>query len=117
MKKKDLIVIIILVLLIGGGYFVFQLLQGEKEVVEVYYKNQVVETIDIKIDKVYTLKGSYGNFSLEVKDGKYHAINVECPNHDCEKVGWVNQGSSKQIVCVPNEIYVIQTGVEDNIQK
>ena len=108
MKKKDLIVIIILVLLIGGGYFVFQLLQGEK---------QVVETIDIKIDKVYTLKGSYGNFSLEVKDGKYHAINVECPNHDCEKVGWVNQGSSKQIVCVPNEIYVIQTGVEDNIQK
>ena len=76
MKKKDLIVIIILVLLIGGGYFVFQLLQGEKEVVEVYYKNQVVETI-----------------------------------------GCVKQGSSKQLVCVPNEIYVIQTGAEDNIQK
>ena len=70
MKKKDLIVIIILVLLIGGGYFVFQLLQGEKEVVEVYYKNQVVETIDIKIDKIYTLKGSYGNFSLEI--GRAH---------------------------------------------
>lgn len=116
MKKKDLIVIMVLVFVIGIGYLIFQLTQGEKEIIEIYYQNELVEKIDINIDKTYTLKGSYGSFSLEVKDGKYHATNVECPNHDCEKVGWVSQGSSKQIVCVPNEIYVIQSGTEDHIQ-
>ncbi len=117
MKKKDFIVIAVLLILIGGGYFIFQLLQGEKDIVEIYYQNKVVETIDIHVNKTYTLQGSYGSFSLEVKDGKYRATHVECPNHDCEKVGWVEAGSTRQIVCVPNEIYVIQSGVEDNIQK
>jgi hypothetical protein len=51
----------------------------------------------------------------EVLDGKYHAVNVECPNHDCEKVGWVTIGSSKQIVCVPNEIYIMQSDVIDTV--
>lgn len=116
MKKKDYIVIIVLVIVIGLGYFVYQMTQGEKEVIEVYYQNKVIKTVDINVNKTYTFQGSYGSFSLEVKDGKYHATNVECPNHDCEKVGWVSKGSAKQIVCVPNEIYVIQSGVEDNIQ-
>lgn len=116
MKKKDIIVIVVLCVILAIGYLFFQMTQGEKEVIEIYYQNKVVETVDINIDKTYTLQGSYGSFSLEVKDGKYHATHVECPNHDCEKVGWVSKGSSKQIVCVPNEIYVIQSGVEDNIQ-
>ena len=81
----------------------------EKDTVEVYFKNEMIETIDLAKDKTYTYKGSYGTFNLEVLDGKYHAINVECPNHDCEKVGWVELGQTKEIVCVPNEIYVIQT--------
>ena len=51
-----------------------------------------------------------------MKDGQYHAVNVDCPNHDCEKVGWVKKGSSKQIVCVPNDIYVIQSEAVDQIQ-
>ena len=116
MKKKDLIVIIVLLVISGIGYFVFQLSQGEKEVAEIYYKNEVVKVIDINVDQTYTIEGSYGSFSIEVKDGKYHAVNVDCPNHDCEKVGWVSIGSSKQIVCVPNEIYVIQTDAVDQIQ-
>lgn len=116
MKKKDMIVIIGLLVILGIGYFVFEMMQGEKDAVEVYYQNKLVETIDISVDKTYTFKGSYGSFSLEVKDKKYHAVNVECPNHDCEKVGWVNKGSSRSIVCVPNEIYVIQAGTEEQFE-
>lgn len=113
MKKKDIIVIIFLAVVIGVGYFVYQLFQGEKNSVEVYYKNELIEQIDISVDKTYTFKGSYGEFHLEVKDHQYHAVNVVCPNHDCEKMGWVKEGSSKSIICIPNEIYVIQAETQE----
>lgn len=109
MKKKDFIVIGILLCVIGVGYFVFQMMQGDIDSVDIYYKSHIVQTVDINKNDVYTFEGDYGKFSLEVKDGKYRAINVECPNHDCEKVGWVKKGSTKQIVCVPNDIYVLQS--------
>ena len=47
-----------------------------------------------------------------MQDHQYRAVNVDCPNHDCEKVGWVKEGSSKSIICVPNQIYVVQANVE-----
>ncbi len=116
MKKKDLIVITIVLVICAVGYFVMGMLQGDVNSAEIYYKNEVVKTVDLNVNETYTLQGSYGSFSLEVKDGKYHAVNVECPNHDCEKVGWVALGSSKQIVCVPNEIYIIQSDAIDTVE-
>lgn len=114
MKKKDWIVIIGLCIFIAVGYFIFQMTQGQKDTVEVYYQKELIETIDISVDKTYTFKGSYGEFHLEVEDHQYHAVNVDCPNHDCEKVGWVKEGSAKTITCLPNEIYVIQSGTEES---
>ncbi len=116
MKKKDIIVIAALLVICAVGYFVMNMMQGEVNSAEIYFKNEVVETIDLSKNEIYTLEGSYGSFSLEVLDGKYRATNVECPNHDCEKVGWVTIGSSKQIVCVPNEIYVMQVNVIDTVE-
>lgn len=113
MKKKDIIFIIGLCVVIGVIYFVYQMTQKEKGgTIQVYYHNEVIETIDISKDEIYTFNGDYGVFHLEVKDHQYHAIDVECPNHDCEKVGWVKEGSTKSIICVPNDIYVVQSDLE-----
>ncbi len=117
MKKKDLIVIILLCVILGAGYFVFLMSQGErKDSIEVYYKKDLIQKIDISKDQTYSFQGDYGVFYLEVKDRQYHAVDVECPNHDCEKVGWVKEGSSKTITCLPNQIYVIQTGSEESLK-
>jgi len=112
-KKKDIIVIVVLCVIIGIGYVIFQMLQGEKDLIAVHYQDQVIQTIDISVNETYEFDGSYGKFYLEVKDGKYHATHVDCPNHDCEKVGWVEKGSTTPITCVPNEIYVVQIGMEE----
>lgn len=109
MKKKDVIVIGILLLVIGVGYLIFQHMQGEMKTIDIYYNKDVIKQVSIDKDTVYEFEGDYGKFCLEVKDKKYRAIHVECPNHDCEKVGWVEKGSTKQIVCVPNNIYIIQS--------
>ena len=115
MKKKDIIFVIGLCIVIGIMYLVYELTQKEKNgEIEVYYHNEVIETIDISKDQTYTFEGDYGVFHLEVKDHQYRAINVECPNHDCEKVGWVKEGSSRSIICAPNDIYVIQPDLESS---
>lgn len=116
MKKKDIVIIVVLLLISGIGYLVYNYLAPKGDMIEVYYHNKVIDVVSVDVNKTYTYEGDYGSFSLEVKDGQYHATNVECPNHDCEKVGWVKKGSSTQIVCLPNEIYVIQAGVEDSLE-
>ena len=115
MKKKDIIFIIGLCIVIGIMYLVYEFTQKEKNgEIEVYYHNEVIETIDISKDQTYTFEGDYGVFHLEVKNHQYRAINVECPNHDCEKVGWVKEGSSRSVICAPNDIYVIQPDLESS---
>lgn len=113
MKKKDFIVIAILLLISGIGVFIYQMMYGENDTVLIYHDKDVVEELDLNKDQIYTMEGDYGSFTLEIKDGQYRAIHVDCPNHDCEKVGWVKKGSVKQIVCRPNKIYIKQTGVEE----
>ena len=108
MKKKDWIVIIVLLFVFGFALLFYHMMSGDKEEAVVYYHNEVIDRIDLSYDHVYTYQGDYGSFSLEVKNERYHAIHVDCPNHDCEKVGWVKKGSSRQIICLPNQIYVIQ---------
>ena len=115
MKKKDLIFIGVLCLVIVIGYCVMTLLQGEKSFVQVYHNKTLVQEISLDDNGIYEFKGDYGQFCLEIEDHEYRATQVQCPNHDCEKVGWVKQGSPKSIVCVPNNIYVIQSGVSEAV--
>ena len=89
MKKKDIIFIIGLCIVIGAIYFIYQLTQDRKGgIIEIHYHDEIIETIDISKNQTYTFEGDYGEFHLEVQDHQYRAVNVDCPNHDCEKVGW-----------------------------
>lgn len=112
MKKKDYIIIGILLVLCVIGYFIYSsMMGGEKQYAVVYHNNKEIDRIDINIDHIYTYEGDYGSFSIEVKNQQYHAVNVECPNHDCEKVGWVKKDSPVSIICVPNMITVQQENI------
>ena len=114
MSKKDIYTIVIVGIIAFALYFFFgRNINVNSEIAEVYYKDQVIDEIDLNKNDIYEYSGSYGKFSIEVENGKYHAINVDCPNHDCEKVGWVSKGSSTQIVCLPNEIFVVQPNTID----
>ncbi|MCD7892508.1 MAG: NusG domain II-containing protein [Erysipelotrichaceae bacterium] len=116
MKKRDMMIIIILCLIIGIGYLIYINMQTDTNTIEVYYQNELIDTLDISVDASYTYTGTYGTFTLEVEDRQYHATNVDCPNHDCEKMGWIKEGSTKSIICLPNEIYVIQSNAEEQIE-
>ena len=43
---------------------------------------------------------------LEVKDRKFRVIDVECPNHICEGMGWIGEDDIIPISCLPNQILI-----------
>ena len=43
---------------------------------------------------------------IEVKDGKWHVSEVECPNLICEAMGWVDVTEIIPITCLPNNIII-----------
>ncbi|MFQ9924388.1 MAG: NusG domain II-containing protein [Beduini sp.] len=112
MTKKDLkfivaLLLISVVLFIGYQWFI----HGRADQIEkafVYHNNELVMEFKIDEDATYELTGDYGKMHIEVKDGKYRVYEVECPNHDCERVGWVAKGSTTTILCVPNDVFIRQ---------
>lgn len=109
MKKKDIIICFIIFIVIGIGYIIYSMNHTSDHYTYVYYHNKQIDKIDLNINDTYTYQGDNGSFTLEVKDHQYHAINVDCPNHNCEEVGWVSMGESTAIICLPNQIYVQQS--------
>ena len=77
---------------------------NEKEVV-VSYKDQEILRKDLKINDVYTVKGTLGDVQVEVKDKRVRVEKENSPYHLCSIQGWV-EDANRPIVCLPNNIVV-----------
>ncbi len=116
MKKEELKTIIIIAIILGivsFGVYAFRYIQiknREAGITYVYVQrgNEVVAKYDIDVDGYYDIQGDYGTFHLQIEGGRYRAINVDCPNKNCEGFGWIEKGSLVTISCLPNGIYVYQ---------
>ncbi len=113
MKKMEvaIVAIILVVAFLGLAYFYIE--NSDKTMVEVRYidsdtgEEEVVLTFDIDEDAYYELEVVNGTFHIEVKDGKYRAIDVDCPNQNCVNVGWVpSLGVYSPIICIPNGLTI-----------
>ena len=108
MNKKDLKLIvgclIVSVIFYVGYLFVNSQFSGDIGIVE--YKDEVLFEFDINKNDIYDFEGAYGQMHLEVQDKKFRVINVECPNHNCEQMGWHDTESISPIVCMPNEVII-----------
>lgn len=116
MTKKDIkfiigLCVVSVVLLIG--FIIFTSMRAKNiEYANVYYNNEIILRFDINEDDEYSINGDYGEMTIEVKDQKYRVKDVECPNHDCENIGWVKKGSTTVILCVPNNVFINQEVIE-----
>lgn len=111
-KNKEYLIIASILLLLLTSYFIVNKLAsskvGDGQIVEVREKDEVIMTFDIFEDANYVIDVKLGHMHIEVKDGKYRVHDVDCPDKICEKVGWVEQGSATLIVCLPNNIVLVQ---------
>ena len=106
MNPSDRKVILFFLLL----FFIFLLLfslkkePSNKEAL-VYFKNELVLTIDLSQNDFYKTKGTQGDILLEVKDFQIRVVEENSPKHLCSKQGFIDK-SYETIVCLPNEIVI-----------
>ncbi len=113
MSKKDMKfigIVLAVAAIIGVIVLVVKLTSGPKELGTVQRGNEVILTFDINKDDIYEFEGDYGTMHLEVKDRQFRVVDVDCPNHLCEQMGWANADSLIPIVCMPNGIMISAVG-------
>lgn len=108
MNKKDMKLIIGCLVVVGICLGIMAFFKGQSNTKEgvVKYNNEIILTFDVSKNDTYEFEGAYGKMHLEVKDEKFRVYDVECPNHNCEQMGWIGKDDLLPIVCLPNEIQI-----------
>lgn len=117
MKKNEIKIIIIIVAFAIVAYGIFYLYKSNnpQDIIQVIHhfddREEIIMEFDANQNNIYTIDVELGQMTIEVKDGYYHVINVDCPNHNCEKMGYVNSQSALDvIICLPNGISIEPKG-------
>jgi len=112
LNKWDIAVIVLTVVFSVGLYFAINLFDiNQGPVAQIYHQNKLVATMDLDFDDIIVLEQEkypdlYGDFEIEVKDGKVHILKETCPLGICVDLGWTDS-SVKPLVCLPNQILVV----------
>lgn len=108
MKRKEWIIIGILLLASAIAFAALRLRKSSSgATVAVQHRNEIVLRFDPAKDAVYHVDGDTGGLDIEVKDGKWHVINEQCPNHICANMGWMGYDNViLPITCLPNNIII-----------
>ncbi len=76
--------------------------------IEIREKDDVIKTLEFNEDGRHTIKVKNGHMTIVVENEVYWVEDVDCPDKICESVGEVKKGSDKLIVCLPNDIVIVQ---------
>jgi hypothetical protein len=69
----------------------------------IYQDNMKLEAINMSKDVITPILN--GKMQVEVNKGKIRVLHSDCPQHICEKMGWI-QNKGQTIVCIPNHILI-----------
>jgi hypothetical protein len=109
LKKLDYVIIVVLALFTITS-FVGTLLNSNRKYNEKYVKIEV----DGKLYDTYTLinheetikiKTKLGENLIQIKDGKVHVLDADCPDKVCIKDGYISE-PGQILVCLPNKVVV-----------
>jgi hypothetical protein len=105
MNKNDiklLIVVLIFIILL----FIFLHKPNNKALLaNIYYKNDLLMSVSLSTNNIYSVNGDNGPVLIEVNDNKIRVIEENSNYHYCSKQGYIsNVGES--IICLPNKIII-----------
>ena len=105
MNKSDIKLVLIIALLCILLLFFMNKNKTSGAVAEVYYEDKKILTLDLNINKTYTVEGAMGEVVIDVKDKKVGVIKENSKNHICSREGYTNS-STKPIICLPNKVVI-----------
>lgn len=105
LTRADKILIACLCLLsVGGILYDLSLMKNSKSVLQVSAAGQK-QQLSLDTDQVFMVAGSNGSLQIEIKAGQARVQEAFCPDHVCEKTGWISR-APQRIICVPNKVVV-----------
>lgn len=66
---------------------------------------QNVYELPLGQDVTKSVTTDLGTNVIEIKDGRVHVEEADCPNQDCVHQGWID-AAGQQIVCLPHKLTV-----------
>lgn len=109
LKKLDYLIIVVLALFTITS-FVGTIINSNRKYNEKYVQIEV----DGKLYKTYPLlnheetikiKTKLGENLIEIKEGKVHILDADCPDKVCIKDGYISE-PGQILVCLPNKVVV-----------
>jgi hypothetical protein len=106
MSRGDKITFFLLLLLIVFSFFLTKVLISQRgEVALIMWKGKEIKSVSLNDEGEFKIRGSLGEMTLEVKEGRIKVIESRCPLKVCIKEGWISN-KGEEIICIPNEVRV-----------
>ena len=108
-KKLNLILILVIAAVASAGLLVTRLMgantDADTATVVIRDGAQNVYELPLGQDVTKTITTDLGINVIEIKDGRVHVEEADCPNQDCVHQGWID-AAGQQIVCLPHKLTV-----------
>lgn len=108
-KKLNLILILVIAAVACAGLFATRLMgantDADTATVVIRDGEQNVYELPLGQDATKTITTDLGANVIEIKDGRVHVEEADCPNQDCVHQGWID-AAGQQIVCLPHKLTV-----------
>ncbi len=77
----------------------------EEETVTISQDGQILYTLDLskESDRTITVEYEGRKNVIEIKEGRIHMLEADCPDHTCINTGWLED---LPIVCLPNKLVI-----------
>ena len=105
MNRNDMKLVLFLVLFILVFFLLKNINSSKDKVANVYYNDELIKTISLNEDGLYTVLGDNGDVVIEVLDNKIRVIEENSLKNLCSKQGYISE-SYESIVCLPNRIVI-----------
>jgi heptaprenyl diphosphate synthase len=102
---------VVLCAAIVGSFIALPDAEGTTVIVDV--AGRAVEKLNLRENRVVTIRGAKGDLRVEVHDGSVRVAAADCPNRICVRTGWRSR-EGEVIVCVPNRTVIRILGKETN---
>jgi len=111
MKKRADVILIAGILIVAIVVFaVVKLTQKQGSYAVIAVDGVEIQEINLSKDGVYTLNG--GTNTLEIRDGRAHMVDADCPDKLCMYMGYIDS-DGQAIICLPNRLTVVVRTPED----
>ena len=108
-KKLNVILVVVIAALACAGLVTTRLIgvNTDADTATVVIRDGVQNVYELPLgqDATKTVTTDLGTNVIEIKDGRVHVEEADCPNQDCVHQGWID-AAGQQIVCLPHKLTV-----------